>query len=111
MVDEQQYADFISQGVLEGHSDWVTSIVAGHPQKENEDSPILISGSRDKTLIVWKLNEEETDGKYGYPLRAFHGHNHFVTDLALSQENCFIISSSWDKTLRLWDLNAGKSTR
>jgi len=31
MADDQQYADFISQGVLEGHSDWVTSIVAGNP--------------------------------------------------------------------------------
>jgi guanine nucleotide-binding protein subunit beta-2-like 1 protein len=39
------------------------------------------------------------------------GHSHFVTDLALSQENSFVISSSWDKTLRLWDLRSGKTSR
>jgi guanine nucleotide-binding protein subunit beta-2-like 1 protein len=35
------------------------------------------------------------------------GHNHFVSDLSLSQDNNFLISSSWDKTLRLWDLRTG----
>lgn len=39
------------------------------------------------------------------------GHSHFVSDLALSNENCYAVSSSWDKTLRLWDLRAGKTSR
>jgi len=34
-----------------------------------------------------------------------------VSDVALSQENCFVISSSWDKSLRLWDLRTGQTTR
>jgi len=96
---------------LEGHSDWVTSIVAGFSLKDNEDSPVLVSGSRDKTLIIWKLYEEEADGFYGVPYRQLTGHNHFVSDLALSQENCFVISASWDHTLRLWDLRTGKTSR
>lgn len=112
MVEEKNVvAEFIPQGVLEGHNGWVTSIVAGHSQKENEDSPILISGSRDKTIMIWKLYEEETEGKYGIPYRCLTGHNHFVSDLALSQDNNFVISSSWDKTLRLWDLRAGKTSK
>jgi len=57
--------------------------------------------------MIWKLFEEEQDGHFGVPHKALTGHNHFVSDLALSQENCFAISSSWDKTLRLWDLRTG----
>ena len=48
--------------MLEGHSNWVTSIVSGYAQKENEDSPVLVSGSRDKTLIIWKLNDRMENG-------------------------------------------------
>jgi guanine nucleotide-binding protein subunit beta-2-like 1 protein len=104
--------EFVPQGILEGHSNWVTSIVAGYSQRENEDSPVLISASRDKSLIIWKLFEEQSDdGFYGQPYRQLTGHNHFVTDLALSNENQFVISSSWDKTLRLWDLRQGKTSR
>jgi len=112
MVDQGEgNQEFTLLGVLEGHADQVTSIVAGYSQKENEDSPVLVSGSRDKSLIIWKLYEEEQDGKFGQPYRQLLGHNHFVSDLSLSQENCFILSSSWDKTLRLWDLRTGKTTR
>lgn len=105
-------------GNLEGHSDWITSIATGHPFKDNEESPVLVSGSRDKTLMVWKLtggNEEidetSADRLYGVPLKSLTGHNHFVSDIALSGENLFALSSSWDKTLRLWDLRAGKTSR
>lgn len=112
MVDNTQ--NFEYQGALLGHVDWVTAIVAGFSQKENEDSPLLVSGSRDKSLIIWKFDEEgsdKTEGIYGKPQRSLTGHNHFITDLSLSQENCFVISSSWDKTLRLWDLRSGKTSR
>lgn len=100
-------AEFIFEGLLEGHSGWITSIVSGHSQKENEDSHVLISGSRDKTIIVWRLYEKGNDGYYGLPFRSLEGHEHFISDLALSADNAFAISSSWDKTLRLWDLRAG----
>lgn len=112
-------ADFVFQGVLKGHNGWVTSIVTGHPSKEGEDSNLLVSGSRDKTLMIWKLSghdessntEAENDTQYGFPLKSLTGHSHFVTDIALSSDNYFALSSSWDKTLRLWDLRAGKTSR
>lgn len=103
-------AEFVFEGVLEGHNGWVTSIVSGHSQKENEDSPVLISGSRDKTLIVWKLYERGEGGYYGLPFKSLTGHEHFISDISLSHDNSFCISSSWDKTLRLWDLRAGKTS-
>jgi len=39
---------------------------------------MLLSGSRDKTLIIWNLTRDETS--YGYPKRSLHGHNHIVSD-------------------------------
>lgn len=103
--------EFVDMGELRGHNDWVTCITSGHSLKENEDSNLLISGSRDKTLMIWKLHGENKNGLYGEPLKSFTGHNHFVTDLALSNDNSMVISSSWDKTLRLWDIKTGKTIR
>ena len=39
---------------------------------------MLLSASRDKTLIIWNLTREE--GTYGYPKRALVGHSHIVSD-------------------------------
>ena len=106
-------------GVLEGHGGAVTSLVCG----ENKDgSPLLLSGSRDKLIIQWELNYEghkvlikdEDDKEYtktlvGKPLKSFHGHNHFVSCLALNSDSTKLVSSSWDKTIRLWDVPTAKS--
>lgn len=39
---------------------------------------MLLSGSRDKTLIIWNLTRD--DQNYGYPKRSLHGHSHIVSD-------------------------------
>lgn len=39
---------------------------------------MLLSASRDKTLIVWNLTRDET--QYGYPKKSLHGHSHIVSD-------------------------------
>merc|ERR1712228_1066441 len=69
----------------------------------------ILSSSRDKSLIVWKLTRE--DGQYGIPQKRLHGHSHFVSDVVLSSDGHFALSGSWDKNLRLWDLSTGKTTR
>jgi len=92
------------RGTLRGHNGWVTQI-ATNPKDEN----ILISASRDKTLIVWRLTRNESN--FGTPVKRLYGHSHFVSDVVLSSDGNFALSGSWDKTLRLWDLAAGKSTR
>ena len=96
-------------GTLEGHNGDVTAIVSGHA--DGSDNSLLISGARDKKLLIWKLNpesEREEEGSFGEPYIALTGHNHFVSDLALSADNNFVLSSSWDKSLRLWNLKTGK---
>jgi len=91
-------------GCLEGHNGMVTSI-ATTPESPNT----ILSGSRDKSIIVWEL---ERDGdNYGIPKRRLHGHSHFVQDVVISSDGQFALSGSWDNTLRLWEINRGITTR
>lgn len=92
------------KGFLKGHDGWVTSIAT---TKANPN--IIVSGSRDKKLIVWELTGEQ--GTYGFAKKALTGHSHFVSDVTLSSDGQFALSGSWDKTLRLWELNTGTTTR
>lgn len=71
---------------------------------------MILSSSRDKTVIVWNLRREE-GRNYGFPRRALRGHNHFVSDVVISSDGQFALTGSWDSTLRLWDINSGTCTR
>jgi guanine nucleotide-binding protein subunit beta-2-like 1 protein len=93
-------------GFLKGHSDQVTSIVTGNSDSDERDSAIVISGSKDTSIILWDLEGTNKETKtYGKPLRLITGHSHLVTDLALTKYNSHLISSSWDRTMRLWNLS------
>ncbi|KAI0471192.1 WD40-repeat-containing domain protein [Xylaria cf. heliscus] len=91
-------------GTLEGHNGWVTSLATSM-----ENPNMLLSASRDKTLIVWNLTRDES--QYGYPKRSLHGHSHIVSDCVISSDGAYALSASWDKTLRLWELATGNTTR
>jgi guanine nucleotide-binding protein subunit beta-2-like 1 protein len=92
------------RGELKGHEGWVTSIAT-----TLEAPDMILSSSRDKSVIVWKLTRE--DHEYGMPMRRLKGHSHFVQDVAISSDGQFALSGSWDGTLRLWDLSTGQTTR
>jgi guanine nucleotide-binding protein subunit beta-2-like 1 protein len=94
----------ILKGTLEGHSGWVTALATSM-----ENPNMLLSASRDKTLIIWNLTREE--GTYGYPKRALVGHSHIVSDCVISSDGAYALSASWDKSLRLWELATGNTTR
>jgi len=92
------------RGALTGHRNWVTSIATTY-----EQSNLVVSASRDKTLMVWELTP---DGEQvGYARRSLTGHGQPVSSVVLSSDGQFALSGSWDKTLRLWDLNQGTKVR
>mmetsp|Transcript_6638 Transcript_6638/g.13067 ORF Transcript_6638/g.13067 Transcript_6638/m.13067 type:complete len:330 (+) Transcript_6638:33-1022(+) len=91
-------------GKLVGHGGWVTALATS----QIDNKTLLLSASRDKSLIVWKMNEGQGEEKeYGKMLRRLKGHSHFVQDVAISSDGQFALSGSWDNTLRLWNINTG----
>lgn len=76
---------------LEGHSDSVTS-VSFSPKGQR-----VISGSKDKTLILWSL-----DGK---KIATFKGHENEITIVRFSPNGKLIASGSADKTVKIWSLD------
>jgi guanine nucleotide-binding protein subunit beta-2-like 1 protein len=94
----------VLKGKLTGHTNWVTSLASSF-----ENPNILISGSRDKSVMVWDLTPGEDEP--GVAKKRLTGHNQAVQDLVTSSDGQFALSASWDKTMRLWDLNMGSSVR
>jgi guanine nucleotide-binding protein subunit beta-2-like 1 protein len=91
----------VLRGTLEGHNGWVTSLSTC---PANPD--LLLSSSRDKTLIVWQLTRDES--QYGVAKKALRGHSHIVEDCQLTADGQYALSGSWDKTLRLWNVANGE---
>jgi len=94
----------VLRGTLEGHGNWVTALATSM-----EVPDMLLSASRDKSLILWTLTRD--DEKFGVAKRRLKGHSHYVQDVAISSAGQFALSGSWDGTLRLWDLSTGTTTR
>jgi len=94
----------VQRGELKGHGGWVTAIAT-----TMEAPDMILTASRDRSIIVWKLTR--TEGKFGVAKRRLKGHSHYVQDVAISSDGQFALSGSWDGNLRLWDLNTGATTR
>lgn len=61
-------------------------------------SPLLFSGSRDRTIILWKLTT-------GEPMRTYTGHSQWILSLSvLDGPRPMLLSSSQDKTLKIWSI-------
>lgn len=92
------------RGELVGHANWVTCVATS---AENPD--VLISGSRDRTILVWQLTRGAES--YAFAHRSLQGHSHFVEDIAVSSDGQFCLSASSDSTLRLWNLTTGQTEK
>lgn len=100
------------KGHLIGHKCLVTSLsYASDPESDEHNCTYILSASRDKSLIIWKLSQEETKeenkGKTtcAVLVRALKGHSHYVQDVTVSSDQRFCLSGSWDCTLRLWKIS------
>lgn len=66
---------------------------------------MLLSGSRDKTLIVWNLTRDES--QYGYPKKSLHGHSHIVSDCVRTDRICLNVITDGGRNLgQLWNQKA-----
>jgi guanine nucleotide-binding protein subunit beta-2-like 1 protein len=92
------------RGSLQGHTGWVTSLATTYAQPN-----LLITGSRDKTVMKFVLTPDEEQP--GYAKRAMTGHSGPIADVVISSDGQFALSGAWDRTLRLWDLTTGETVR
>jgi WD40 repeat protein len=76
---------------ISAHSDWVRCL-SFTPTGGN-----LVSGSFDKTIKLWQLDQEQALYTFGERLRG-------VFALAVSPDGKLLASGSWDETIELWDL-------
>jgi guanine nucleotide-binding protein subunit beta-2-like 1 protein len=95
-------SSFILRGTLEGHNGWVTSLATC-----TGDETLLVSGSRDKSIVFWKLTGEQEN--YGVPVKSLLGHGHIVEDVVLTRDGSFAFSASWDKSAKIWNVAEGKA--
>ncbi|XP_071697616.1 small ribosomal subunit protein RACK1-like [Rutidosis leptorrhynchoides] len=93
----------ILRGTLRSHTDWVTAIAC-----PIDNSDTIVTSSRDKSLIVWHLNNSDKPSG-GVAHRRLTGHSDFIQDVVLTSDGQFALSGSWDNELRLWDLTTGLS--
>jgi guanine nucleotide-binding protein subunit beta-2-like 1 protein len=102
------------RGFMKGHGGHVTCMSVGEETVGDATREFLISGSRDKTVMIWDIVErKDTDEEkeWGIPRKVLKGHSHFVEDISLSQDSRYCLSASWDGTLRLWDVAKGTTTK
>lgn len=82
------------------------------------EKPLIITGSRDSQLRVWKLPEQGSkryiqtgppanDADCPYFLRVLNGHTHSVRAIAARQDT--LVSGSYDNTVRVWKISTGET--
>ena len=80
---------------LYGHRGAVLSLAV------TPDGSYAVSGSEDKSLIIWDLRR-------GSVHKHLRGHGKAVTCVAITKDGCLVVSGSADRTLRVWDLQTGE---
>lgn len=91
--------------VRQVHTDWVTCVRCS----PNAEDPVIVSGSRDKTVKVWELvrggNDQESQMRLKHDLRE---HTSYVNSVTVSPDGSLCASGGKDGMAILWDLTEGK---
>jgi hypothetical protein len=84
------------KGYLKAHGGWVTSLAVGEELVGKDKVEFLLSGSRDRTLIKWKIDDkkdDDEDREWGKPKKMYTGKlntetsNYFNRPLSLHQRD------------------------
>lgn len=95
---------YATAAVCVGHTSFVTAL-ARVPADATPSLPSggLVSGSRDKSVIVWNDATNE-------PVAKLAGHSLDVTAVCVMRDGT-IVSGAMDKSIRMWDASSGKCVR
>lgn len=92
------------ESVLYGHEDWIYT-VKFHPRVGHKQPLVLLSASIDKTMVVWKYDEENCiwidearAGDIGGNTLGFYG-------ATFDQTGSFIVAHGYQGALHLWKLD------
>lgn len=118
----------VERQVFRGHTSTVRCLQIVLPVQVGEDlngkpimmprQPLIITGSRDSTLRIWKLpkpedavfvqaeSDADTDD-CPYFIRALTGHQHSVRAIAAHADT--LVSGSYDCTVRVWKISTGET--
>ncbi|OUM64140.1 hypothetical protein PIROE2DRAFT_69297 [Piromyces sp. E2] len=110
-----------------GHTSTVRCLIIMTPtenpitHKVEPKFPVIITGSRDSTLRIWKLPDIKKDPPYNssdygngsnnnnpYFLKLLNGHTDSVRAIAGSGN--VLVSGSYDHTVRIWNISTGENT-
>ena len=64
------------KGFLKAHGGWVTSLAVGEEMVGKDKVEFLLSGSRDRTLIKWNIDDkkdDDEDREWGRPKKMYTG--------------------------------------
>ncbi|TNV80077.1 hypothetical protein FGO68_gene12687 [Halteria grandinella] len=86
---------------MKGHGGWVTCMEVGEIVEGDQTREFLISGSRDKSLMVW-------DNQTMTLKHTFVGHTAQVNSLSMVPKTNFLASGGKDGNVIIWDLVNGK---
>ncbi|KAL9646959.1 hypothetical protein ABK040_013817 [Willaertia magna] len=81
---------------LAGHEKFITSV--DFLPTNNGQSGYAVSGSHDKSIIVWNLNDGSIFKRY------VDAHSNAISCLKIDKYTNCILSGSWDKSARVWNL-------
>ena len=78
-----------------GHTATVLAVIF------SPDSSLVVSGSSDTTIRIWRLETSEM-------LRALVGHTNAVEALAMAPDTATLASGSWDMSVMIWRTHTGE---
>ena len=97
MVDDKKTTHELKyKGFLKAHGGWVTSLAVGEELVGKDKVEFLLSGSRDRTLIKWQLDDkkdDDEDREWGRPKKMYTGrllmstHTYLIRPLSLHQRD------------------------